>query len=113
MPLAEQAQFLAHCGGGISDLVDRAPQFILGDAKMPGPVLHLMRLAHGDMASVAAAFVKQMVTHCRWSRLQSFEQERPRLGAAAGGSAERYFVAVSLVVHEQRKKQNDRKRNSD
>ena len=30
-----------------------------------------------------------------------------------GGSAEHRSFAVSLVVHEQRKKQNDRKRNSD
>jgi hypothetical protein len=30
---------------------------------MPGPVLNFVRLAHGDMASVALAFVEEIVTH--------------------------------------------------
>jgi hypothetical protein len=59
--LSQQPQFLAHRGGGISDLVDGALQLVPGDAEMPGPVLPFVRLAH--MASVALAFVKEIVTH--------------------------------------------------
>jgi len=38
--------------------VDRALQLFPGDAEMPGPVLHFVRLAHGDMTSVALALVE-------------------------------------------------------
>ena len=68
MLLAQQAQFLAHRRGGISNLVDRALQFVFGDAEMPGPVLHLVPLAHGDMASVALALVKEIVAHVQSRR---------------------------------------------
>jgi hypothetical protein len=61
--LAQQSQLLAYRRGGISDLVDRALQLVPGDTKMPGPVLHFVRLAHGDMTSVALTLVEQIVTH--------------------------------------------------
>jgi hypothetical protein len=80
VPLAQQAQFLSYRGGGISHPLDRALQFIFGDAKMPGPILHLMRLAHGDMASVAAAFVKQMITHCRCHVCSPSDKKDPAWG---------------------------------
>jgi hypothetical protein len=116
MRLAQQAQLFAHRGGGISDLVDRAPQLFLGDTEMPGPVLHFMPLAHGDMASVALALVEEIVTH-----VAVLDQKDPAWGMRRGlslpcrvrGSAEDCSFAVSLAVHEQRKKQDDRKRNSD
>jgi hypothetical protein len=117
MPLAQQPQFLAHRGGGISDLIDRALKFLSGDAEMPDPVLHFVRLAHRNMASVALALVEKIVTH-----VGSLTYEKdPARGIRRGlslpcrvrGSAEDYPFAVSLVVHEQRKQQNDRKRNSD
>jgi hypothetical protein len=68
------------------------------------------------MASVALALVEEIVTH-----VAVLGRERPRLGDEARPFAalprsrlgERLFVAVSLVVHEQRKKQDDRKWNSD
>jgi hypothetical protein len=63
MRLSQQAQFLAHRRGGISDLTDRALQFVLRHAEMPGPVMHLVGLAQGDMAAVALALVKKIVTH--------------------------------------------------
>jgi hypothetical protein len=63
MLLAQQPEFLAYRGGGISDLVDGALQLVLGDAEMPGPVLHFVRLAHGNMASVALTLVEKIVVH--------------------------------------------------
>src|SRR5882762_5584956 len=44
-------------------LSTRALQLVPGDAEMPGPVVHFVRLAHGNMAAVALALVKQIVTH--------------------------------------------------
>src|SRR4051794_31173364 len=78
MLLAEQAQFLAHRSNGISDLVDRALQFVPGDAEMPGPVLQFMRLPYGNMAAVALALVEQIVIH-----VAALEREGPRLGDEA------------------------------
>ena len=63
MLLAQQAQLLAHRSNGISDLVDRALQLFPGHAEMPGPVLHFVRLSHGNMASVALALVEKIVIH--------------------------------------------------
>jgi hypothetical protein len=117
MRLAEQAQFLAHGCRGISDLVDRALKFVFGHAKMPGPVLNLMRLVHGNMAAVTLALVEEIVAH-----IQVLGRERPRLGEEARPFAasphsrlggKRQSFAVSLVMHEQRENENDRKRNSD
>jgi hypothetical protein len=114
MRLSQQAQFLAHRGGRISDLADRALQFVLCHAEMPGPVLHLVGLAHGDMAAIALALVKKIVTHVSvldekdpaWGIGEAFRcLPRSRFGGNCS-------FAVRLA-HEQRKKQNDRKRNSD
>ena len=63
MRLTQQTQFLANCGGGISNLVDRALQLVPGDAEVPGPVLHFVRLAHGNMAAVALALIEKIVAH--------------------------------------------------
>jgi hypothetical protein len=115
MPLAQQAQFLAHRGGGISDLVYRALQFILRHAEMPGPVLDFMPLAHGDMAAVAPAFVEEIVAH---SMILPDEKD-PALGMRRGLICLaticgwlNVFFAVSSVVHEQRKNDDDRQRDA-
>jgi hypothetical protein len=123
MRLSQQAQFLAHRGGRISDLADRALQFVFCHAEMPGPVLHLVELAHADMAAVALALVKKIVTHVSVldeKDVSVLDDKDPAWGIRRGlfaacrvrGSAEHCSFAVRLA-HEQRKKQNDRKRNSD
>src|SRR3954447_21214665 len=78
LPLAQQPQLLANRGDGISDLVDRTLQFIFRDAEMLGPVMDFMRLAHGNMAAVALAFIEQIVVHAASSLTK-----RPRLGDEA------------------------------
>src|ERR1700754_2403797 len=94
MLLAQQAQLLAHCGDGISDLVDRALQLVLGDAKMPGPVLHFVGLAHGNMAPVALALVEQIVIH-----VAVLDEKDPAWGMRRGLSLpRRYFAARRKFV---------------
>jgi hypothetical protein len=61
--LAHQAKLLTHRGGRIADLFDGALQLIPADAKMPRPVVHLVRLAHRNMAAVALALVEKVVGH--------------------------------------------------
>jgi hypothetical protein len=116
MLLAEQTEFLAYRRDGISDLVDRALQLVPADAEVSGPVLHFVRLAHGNMTSVTLALVEKIVTHVAvldeqdlaWGMRRGLSL--PCRVRRLGGN--RSF-AVSLVMHEQREKQNDRKRNSD
>src|ERR1700733_14603962 len=115
MLLAEQAQLLAHRGNGISDLVDRALQFVPGHAEMPRPILHFVRLSHGNMAAVTLALVEKIFIH-----LAVLDEKDPAWGIRRGLSLPRrirlggrWFFRCQLVMHEQRKQQNDRKRNSD
>jgi hypothetical protein len=69
------------------------------------------------MASVAPALVKEIVTHVAVLETKKTPPKGMRRGLSlpchVRGSAEHGSFAVSLVVHEQREKQNDRKRNSD
>jgi hypothetical protein len=80
MRRAQQAQFLANRGGGVSDLVDGALQFIFRDAEMLGPVMDFMRLAHGNVAAVALAFIEQIVTHAA----ALTDEKDPALGKRRG-----------------------------
>src|SRR5258708_17549610 len=94
MLLAEQAEFLAHRSGGISDLVDRALQFVFCYAEMPGPVLHFVRLAHGDMAPVALALVEKIVTH-----VAVLDHEKdPAWGVRRGLSLPRRFSRARRAI---------------
>jgi hypothetical protein len=63
MGFTQHAQFLAHSGNGISNLFDRALQFIWRDAELPGPGVNFNRLAHCDMASGVLVFANEIVTH--------------------------------------------------
>jgi hypothetical protein len=78
--------------------------------------MDFMRLAHGNMAAVTLTFIQKIVAHAQVltdEKDLALAQARPclpRRGLRFGGTL---FCSCLLVVHEQRKKQNDRKRNSD